>query len=77
MAASINGHVELASRLVQAGANLNSIDRNGRSALFFAIGEGHEDIANLLVSNGADMNLVDLEGKSLVQIAEERGLKIF
>ena len=56
MAASYNGHIEIVGLLLSAGADVNSMNRYGKTALHFAAHEGHRDIAELLLDHGAGID---------------------
>ena len=51
------GHAEIARLKVEAGADIDLANNNGRTALMIASGEGHAEIAGLLVEAGADKRL--------------------
>lgn len=53
------GDYRLVELLLEYGADINSKNTMGRSALFFACKYGYEDIAQLLIENGANVNLDD------------------
>ena len=48
--------MELASLLIERGANLEEVNDEGYTPLMEASREGHDDLVNLLVSQGADVN---------------------
>ncbi len=50
------GNIALLKERVQAGANINHIDRQHGSALIEAITHDHMDVVDWLVDNGADVN---------------------
>jgi len=47
------------SALIKLGADLNSTNSDGRTAVWTAADEGHLDIIKLLVDAGADVNIAD------------------
>ena len=49
-------------RLIEAGADVNGVDNDGRSPLMLAASSDHRNIANLLIETGADVNAVDHKG---------------
>src|SRR4051812_49661548 len=66
-----NGQLVIAARagntarvgaLLQAGAAVNSRDRNGDSPLNMAAAKGNVELATVLVKAGADVNLANLAG---------------
>jgi len=54
--AASKGDVTQVEALLKAGANPNSRDRDGNTALLYAAVNGHRDIAELLIAHGADIN---------------------
>ena len=52
--ASIGGHLELVTGLLDRGSDLHARDRFGTDALFCASCEGHLPVATLLLDRGAD-----------------------
>jgi ankyrin repeat protein len=60
MAASLNGHKEVADLLISSGANIQARIRNGETALFKASKGGHSDIVEILLDNGADISERDI-----------------
>lgn len=57
--------VEKAKLLVNAGANVNAIDDNGKSPLMWALENDNADLAVLLIKAGASTSIVDTKGKSV------------
>jgi hypothetical protein len=53
VAASEAGHVEIARRLLQEGADMNAKDDRGRTALDYAEEYGHEELKYVLEQMGA------------------------
>lgn len=51
-----NGHFSSAQLLIDNGADINLIDKNGCNALVYAFQEGHSHIADLLLKNGVNIN---------------------
>ena len=70
-----NGRIEIAKRLIQAGANINGRSRQGYTALMIAASHGQDDIVNLLLDYGADLTTVDTDGRNALQIAREADRK--
>ena len=50
------GHIEVVRFLVENGASVNILGRDGRTPLYFAALDGHIDVVRFLVENGADVN---------------------
>jgi ankyrin repeat protein len=62
--AARQGHVEVASALVDAGASPDEQDPDGLSAITVAIVNGHYDVAARLLDKGANPNLADTWGRA-------------
>ena len=69
MAAVFNGHLECVKLLIQAGADLNVQDENGRTTLMFAAAKGHVDCVKLLTEAGADLDIWHEYGFTALMIA--------
>jgi ankyrin repeat protein len=61
MMAARDGNVELARILVGAGADVNAVAGDGKTALAMAIFNGNYDVAALLVDSKADVNRADAQ----------------
>jgi ankyrin repeat protein len=61
MLAAREGHVELARTLVGAGADVNAVAGDGKTALALAIFNGNYDVASFLVDSKADVNRADAQ----------------
>ena len=57
--ASKNGKIELAQLLIDNGADVNAVDKHGRTALRHACKSGHLEIAKLLTRNKARFEIDD------------------
>ncbi|KAK7219748.1 hypothetical protein V2G26_007751 [Clonostachys chloroleuca] len=72
--ASFNGHSSVLLQLLHAGrVKVNTMDRRGRTALYFGSQEGHETIVQLLVEKGADINAQGGEYGNALQAASQEG----
>ena len=61
MFAAREGHVELARLLADAGAGIDAVAGDGKTALALAIFNGNYDVASLLVDRRADVNVADTQ----------------
>jgi len=59
--AAREGDVEMARILVNAGADVNAVAGDGKTALALAIFNGNYDVASLLVDSKADVNKADAQ----------------
>ena len=71
--AATHGDVESARRLLQSGADIDSRDRYGQTALMQAAHHGHEALVELLIENGADLNVTAKYGLSALMLAVVAG----
>lgn len=71
--AAHRGDLETVRLAVQSGADVNSRDTDGRTALMLASAAGYASIAEFLLARGADPNLIDIEGSSSMIFAVENG----
>ena len=63
------GRDSTVSILLQAGANLNIQNDNGRTALHRAAYNGHNEVTTTLIKAGADLNLQNKDGKTALHYA--------
>ncbi len=69
--ASLYGYESIVKRLIQAGANVDVYDKDGRSALSRAAYEGHEGIARLHLDHGAKLETRNEIGQTPLALAAE------
>lgn len=62
-------NTEITKLLVEHGANLNFISKEGQSVLVLAVGNGNAEICSLLIEHGADPNVKDQMGMSAREYA--------
>ncbi len=67
--ASGRGDAEIVGYLIAAGANVNTPDLNGRTALMSASQRGNTEIVDLLLKAGADPELKDTRKQSAKDLA--------
>jgi ankyrin repeat protein len=72
-AAAIDGHVNVARVLIQAGADVNAKDHIGLTPLHFAAARGCPDVAKELIANGAGVNALDKRWVSPLHMAAHGG----
>ncbi|XP_074058153.1 transient receptor potential cation channel subfamily A member 1 [Macrotis lagotis] len=74
---SLFDHHELAEYLISMGANINSIDCEGRSPLLLATSSASWNIVNLLLSKGANVEIKDHLGRNFLHLTvlQPYGLK--
>jgi len=68
--AAVGGHSKSISRLIAEGADVDSLDRYGQTALMLAALRGREDVVRVLLANGADMNMTAKYRLSALMLAE-------
>ena len=64
--AAIEGRSHIVDLLIKAGFDVNTIDRHGIKALFYAVYEGYVQCTDLLLKAGADVNLTDQIRKTVL-----------
>ena len=64
--AAFGGHVNTAKRLIQRGADVNSITHEGKFPLILAVSQGHRKMAVFLLQNDSDINMQDIRGYSVL-----------
>ncbi len=69
--AALNGSVEIARMLIDAGADVNVQTNGGRTPLHWAARRGEVEIARMLIDAGADVNVQDEWGKTSLHYAAE------
>ena len=64
MYAAREGHIDAAKLLIEAGADVNEVDKNDINPLLMAISNNHIDMARFLIERGANINAVDWYGRT-------------
>lgn len=67
--ACLTGNDEVAEVLIAKGADINKIDKSGKTVLMAAAMNGHFNLVRLLVDKGADVFLKNREGKTALEFA--------
>ena len=68
--AAINGNLELVKELMDKGADVNAVDKDGVTSLHWVTYNGWADIVKVLIDNGADVNAENDNGVTPLLIAE-------
>lgn len=67
--ACLTGNDEVAEVLIGKGADINRVDKSGKTVLMAASMNGHFNLVRLLVDKGADVFLKNREGKTALEFA--------
>jgi ankyrin repeat protein len=65
-----NGYLAAVEFLISKGANINAIDKFGRTALHWAVRYNFKEIAEYLLESGIHYDLKDEEGRTAYEIAK-------
>jgi uncharacterized protein len=71
MYAAREGHVDTARLLIEAGADVNEVDKNDITPLFMAISNNHIEMARFLIERGANIHAKDWYGRTPLFAAVE------
>ena len=72
MHAAEAGNLDLATLLIQNGADVNAIDQTGKTPLMYAAEAGNLDLATLLIQNNADFTKENTSGKTAFDLARSQ-----
>ena len=67
--AMVQGNIHIARLLIQHGANISSMDKDGKSVLMMASLNGELDLVKVLIYKGADFTLRSMHGKTALDFA--------
>jgi ankyrin repeat protein len=73
MRAALEGNVPALELMLNGGQDPNARDKNGRTALMFAVINMHSTSAKLLIDHGADINAVANDGSTPLMLAASSG----
>jgi ankyrin repeat protein len=71
--AAWSGDTARVQELIGTGADANSTDHNGDTALMFAVSRGYPEIMDALIKAGADVNAKDRYGLTALMFAASKG----
>uniref|UniRef100_A0A8B9WYA4 Fibronectin type III and ankyrin repeat domains 1 n=1 Tax=Bos mutus grunniens TaxID=30521 RepID=A0A8B9WYA4_BOSMU len=66
---AVSGNQEVASLLIDAGADVNVKDKDGKTPLMVAVLNNHEELVQLLLDRGADASVKNEFGKGVLEMA--------
>ncbi|XP_051838651.1 fibronectin type 3 and ankyrin repeat domains protein 1 isoform X2 [Antechinus flavipes] len=66
---AVSGNKEVASLLIDAGADVNVKDKDGKTPLMVAVLNNHEELVQLLLEKGADPSVTNEFGKGVLEMA--------
>ncbi|GAB5578878.1 fibronectin type 3 and ankyrin repeat domains protein 1 isoform X1 [Prionailurus iriomotensis] len=69
---AVSGNQRVASLLIEAGADVNMKDKDGKTPLMVAVLNNHEELVQLLLDKGADASV---KNENVVSLLEERKRK--
>jgi ankyrin repeat protein len=73
MLASQNGHTDIVEKLILSGANVDSRNGFGSSALALAAERNRKESVELLIEHGANVNFRDNDGNTALILASRNG----
>ena len=71
--ASSDGHIKIARRLHECGADLKALNKDSETPLHVASKRGQLEVSRMLVERGADVTVQDKEGKTPLHLASQAG----
>ncbi|XP_059756740.1 fibronectin type 3 and ankyrin repeat domains protein 1 isoform X2 [Balaenoptera ricei] len=66
---AVSGNQKVASLLIDAGADVNMKDKDGKTPLMVAVLNNHEELVQLLLDRGADASVKNEFGKGVLEMA--------
>lgn len=64
----------MAELLIEAGADINNIDEDGRTELHHSVEYGRKKMTMLLINKNARINVLDKDGHTPLEIATGKGI---
>ena len=71
--AALQGHADVVTALLEAGASVDAVDKQGDTPLHYAAGQGHADVARALLEAGASVRAANQQRKTPLHLAADRG----
>ena len=65
----MNGHTSVAEHLIQCGAKVNSMDKDGYMPIHYAGQNGRQDMVKLLITKGSDFTSTNNAGRTPLDLA--------
>ncbi len=75
MTAAAQGHTQIATVLLDAGANVNATNLRGGTSLMYAVVSGNPETVRILLIRGANINQAGSNGWTALMIAAAKGRK--
>lgn len=72
--AAAGGFVDIARKLVKAGARVNTKTSSGVTPLYGAVSQEQEDMVRFLIANGANVKVTTYDGATMLHIATTRAI---
>jgi ankyrin repeat protein len=71
--ASCDGHIKIARRLLECGANVKAQNKDKETPLHVASKRGQTEVARVLIERGADISAQDKDGQTPMHLASQAG----
>ena len=72
--AAKDGNIEAVKQHLDAGADVNAMNKYGWTPLFYAVQVDYKEVAELLITKGADVNAKDVKGKTPLHYPSTKGI---
>ena len=67
--AAMQGHADVVTALLEAGAIVDAVNKQGQTPLHVTAGQGHADVARALLAAGAIVEVVNKQGDTPLHYA--------